>query len=341
MKMQNRYGLVFIAGLIFATGPAFGQAAPASQTAESTQSTPTAFTFDVASVRPAATLDQATIIAGLRAGKRPESMKVEGLRATFTYMSLKELIAYAYNVRVYQVSGPDWMLTDRFDISANMPDGSTRDNVPDMLQALLKERFNLTAHLEAKDHPVLGLMVAKSGAKLIESTTPPVAFDVNAPLKPGESQVDTVDGPIRLMRSPDGSTTYNMGARGKFTIKVDGDNGVMHLSGSAMTLKGFAVMLTSLGGGNGRQVVDMTGLTGRYELAVEFALTDLVSSLRDQGINIQTGPPGGGAGADASDPGGNFTVAQSLGKLGLKLESTHAVVQQLIVDHVDKDPTEN
>jgi len=45
--------------------------------------------------------------------------------------------------------------------------------------------------------------------------------------------------------------------------------------------------LNTLGGGNGRQVVDMTGLKGNYELAVEFSLSDLVSSLREQGIDIR------------------------------------------------------
>ena len=175
-----------------------------------------------------------------------------------------------------------------------------------------------------------------------EAAAPPAPIDDDAPLKPGETKVDSVDGPIRLLRNTDGSTTYNMGARGSFTLKVDGDTGTMHMDASGMTLRGFAVMLTSLGGGNGRQVVDMTGLKGNYQLAVEFSLSDLVSSLRDQGIEIPTRPGDTGPGpAAASDPTGDSTVSDALGKLGLKLEKTKANVEQLVIDHVEKAATEN
>jgi uncharacterized protein (TIGR03435 family) len=334
MKMRIRFGLTFTTGVLLAASAAFGQAA-------ATQPSAANLTFDVASVRPSAAMDQATILASLRAGKRPESMLIEGSRATYTYMSLKELMAAAYKVRTYQISGPDWLATDRFDIAAKLPDGASRDDVPAMLQALLVERFKLAAHLETKEHPVLGLVVGKGGSKLKESTTPNEAFDENAPLKPGETKVDSVDGPIRLLRNTDGSTTYNMGVRGSFTLRVDGNTGTMHMDASGMTLRGFAVMLSSLGGGNGRQVVDMTGLKGNYQLAVEFSLSDLVSSLRDQGIDVQTGPAASGTGPVPSDPSGDSTVSDALGKLGLKLEKTKANVEQLVVDHVEKAATEN
>jgi uncharacterized protein (TIGR03435 family) len=69
----------------------------------------------------------------------------------------------------------------------------------------------------------------------------------------------------------------------------------------------------------------------------------LVSSLRDQGLDIPTGPGGGGAGGGggASDPSGDTTVSDALQKLGLKLEKSKANLEQLVVDHVEKLPTEN
>ena len=85
----------------------------------------------------------------------------------------------------------------------------------------------------------------------------------------------------------------------------------------------------------------MTGLKGNYQLAVEFSLSDLVSSLRDQGIDVQTGPAASGTGPVPSDPSGDSTVSDALGKLGLKLEKTKANVEQLVVDHVEKVATEN
>jgi len=335
--MRNRFGLTLIAGMLVTASAALGQVAPATPASPAAPATVSPLTFDVASVRPAAPIDQATMLAGLRMGRRPEWMRVEGSRATFTYMSLKDLIGYGYKVRAYQVSGPEWMVTDRFDIAAKLPDGASRDDVPAMVQALLVERFKLAAHRETKEHPVLGLMIGKAGPKLKEAAAlAPV--DEDAPLKPGETKVDSIDGPIRLTRNADGSTNYNMGARGSFTLRIDGQTGTMHLIGSGMTIKGLAYMLTSLGG-NGRPVVDMTGLKGTYELAVDFSLADLVSSLRDQGIDIPTGPPGGNS--TASDPGGDSTVSDALGKLGLKLEKSKAMVEQLVVDHVEKAATEN
>jgi uncharacterized protein (TIGR03435 family) len=173
---------------------------------------------------------------------------------------------------------------------------------------------------------------------LKEGTEAAQPFDETTPLKPGESQVDSVDGPIRLLHNSDGSTTYNMGVRGSFTLTVDGQTGTMHLDAGGMTMKGLAYMLTTLGGGNGRPVVDMTGLNGRYQIAVAFSLADLVSSLRDQGIDVPTGPSSG-PGSTASDPAGDSTVSEALAKLGLKLEKSKAMIQQLVVDHVEKTAT--
>src|SRR5665213_1611547 len=94
-------------GLLLASATAFAQtaSAPASSGPASPvpgQPATSSLTFDVASVRPAAPIDQAVIMEGLRAGRRPESMQIEGSRATFKYMALKALIAYAYKVRTYQ-----------------------------------------------------------------------------------------------------------------------------------------------------------------------------------------------------------------------------------------------
>jgi uncharacterized protein (TIGR03435 family) len=340
MEMRIRLRLALTFASLIASSPAFAQTAPVTQAPSAAQ--PAAnLTFDVASVRPAAPIDQTTIMAGLRVGKLPDSSSIEGLRATYTYTPLKKIIAYAYKVRIYQVSGPDWLSTDRFDIAARLPEGATRDDVPAMLRALLADRFKLAAHLETKEHPVIGLVLGKGGPKLQQSTSPNQPIDESADLKPGETKLDSIDGQIRVMRNPDGSTTYNMGVRGTMILKVDGGTGTMHLIGHGMTLSGFAVMLTTLGGGNGRQVVDQTGLTGRYELAVDFSLTDLVSSLRDQGIDIPVRPGEASSGPVPADPGGDSTVSEALGKLGLKLVNTKSNVEQLVVDHIERTATEN
>jgi uncharacterized protein (TIGR03435 family) len=347
--MRTRFGSVLVGICLCGSGLAFGQGGSLpSGAAAAPSAASAAVAFEVASVRPAATIDQATIFAGLRAGRRPESMHIETDRATFTYMSLKQLAAYGYKVRAYQVSGPDWMTTDRFDIAAKLPDGAAKDDVPAMMQALLMDRFKLAAHLETKEHPVIGLMLAKGGAangssSKMKEVPAPGPLDESAPLKPGETKLDSIDGATILSHNSDGSTTYNMGTRGTMTLRVDGQTGTMQLEGSGMSMKGLAGMLTSLGGGNGRQVVDLTGLQGNYNVAVEFSLADLVAGLRETGISIPVGPgPGGpGAGTAASDPGGDSTVSEALGRLGLKLQPTKAPVEQLVIDHVEKAATEN
>ncbi|MDT7816445.1 MAG: hypothetical protein QOJ42_6361, partial [Acidobacteriaceae bacterium] len=52
---------------------------------------------------------------------------------------------------------PDWMTTERFDIVAKMPEGSTKEDAPKMLQTLLEDRFKLTTHRTSAEHPVLAL----------------------------------------------------------------------------------------------------------------------------------------------------------------------------------------
>jgi len=351
--MRNLFGLMLVVGALMATGAASAQVNSSSQTDTAMQTAASAqgstaaqaatgkLVFDVASVRPSAPPDMAKMMADLQAGKRPGSVHVDGSRATYTYQSLKDLIANAYKMRTYEINGPEWLSTDRFDIAARMPDGATKDDAPVMLQALLVERFKLAAHRDMSEQPVLALLVAKGGPKLKESTATPVAIDDNAPLKLGESKLDTTDGPILLIKNADGSTTYNMGVRGTFTLKFDGETRSMHLEASGMTLKGFAGMMTSLGGGEGRQVVDMTGLAGNYQVAVDFSLMDLMSSLHDQGIEVPTRPGGGAPSSTASDPEGYATVSQALAKLGLRLEKSRAQVQRLVIDHVEKMPTEN
>ena len=63
------------------------------------------------------------------------------------------------------------MKTERFDILAKMPEGATKEQVPEMLQSLLAERFGLTFHKEMREQPVYAPVVAKGGPKLKESST--------------------------------------------------------------------------------------------------------------------------------------------------------------------------
>jgi uncharacterized protein (TIGR03435 family) len=83
-----------------------------------------------------------------------------------TNVPLKRLIERAYNVKPFQVTGPEWMESVRVDISAKYPPDTKREDQPLMLRALLEERFKLAVHRKPQDLPGFGLVVAKGGFKL-------------------------------------------------------------------------------------------------------------------------------------------------------------------------------
>jgi len=352
--MRNRVG-VGLVGLVLSAGVAFGQADGAKAEGRRPISGNTAatagLTFDVASVRPSAPLDATKLQADMQAGKMPNfGMHLDGLRAEYNYMSLKELVVAAYKVKPYQVTGPDWMATQRYDIAARMPEGSKKEDAAAMLKALLTERFKLEAHMESQEKPVLALVTAKGGPKLKDSPTPE-PIDENAPLKPGERKMDLPDGPARVTQSLEPgkmSSTINMGTRGSYMQKIDGSTQVVQIDGTGVSMSGFVDILSQvmqIGGPSAKRVVDETGLTGHYEVSLSLSLADLMAAARAQGVDVQGGGPGGGGGAraaEAADPGGaGSTVYASVEKLGLKLESKKASVEQLVVTSAEKVPTEN
>src|SRR5438552_14757124 len=86
--------------------------------------------FEVASVRP--TKDRSD-----------ESMIVNPGGINYARVTLHNCLEAAYGVKPYQVSGPDWLDSDRFDITARAPGARSREEVMMMLRALLADRFKL------------------------------------------------------------------------------------------------------------------------------------------------------------------------------------------------------
>jgi len=355
--MQRRSVLPLAAILLLSTATALGQPAPAGQSSPAAQTASASnLTFDVASVHA---VDMSQLQAAAQAGKMPKfGLSIDGLRAEYNLMSLQDLIGIAYKIKPYQISGPDWLSQQgfnqpRFNIAARMPEGSTSDDAPAMLQALLKDRFKLVAHTTEQEHPVLALVVGKGGPKMKDASGPAVPLDLTAELKPNQMKMDMGDGPMIVTRNTDGSATMNMGLKGTFSQRVDMQAKVVHIDADHLNMDGFADLLTrmlQIGGPGqpGSQVVNMTGLTGSYQVSMELNLADLMAAAQAQG---GAGPPSGGASGapagaaapQASDPGGGAgsSVFDSVEKAGLKLEKRKATVQQLFVDSAEKTPTEN
>src|SRR5690348_16595773 len=113
---------------------------------------PSHLQFEVASVRavPQGHIDVVNI-----------GLHLDGAQVHVNALDFRDYVAMAYRVKQYQVTGPDWISGARFDINAKLPDGAKSDQVPEMLQTLLAERFQLKMHREKKDLPVYALILGK------------------------------------------------------------------------------------------------------------------------------------------------------------------------------------
>src|SRR5262245_60648173 len=119
-------------------------------------------TFEVASIRPSAE----------QVNQASAGMRVAGAQVRLTGMSLKDYIGIAYSVKPQQIAGPDWLGQQRFDLAATIPAGSSVAQVPQMMRALLAERFQMTMHRETREFPVYVLGVSKSGVRFQPSPAP-------------------------------------------------------------------------------------------------------------------------------------------------------------------------
>ena len=299
--------------------------------------------FEVASIRSAEALNPQMILSG----KMRVGMKVDGAMVSIGFVSLKDLVAMAYDVKPYQITGPDWMAQQRFDVTAKLPEGATKEQVPAMLRALLEERFHLKAHKENKDQNVYGLEVAKGGHKLKEA--PPLPTEPPPPAPETKSDIVLNSGDqtlrVKMTGSPGGAqgAVINGGKNGAMKMSM-GQNGQMRMEMERVTMEEFVTMLTPM---LDRPVVDRTGLKGPYQIALDLNMQDMMQAAMKSGalagLPVGQPPPGvGGAagGLAASDPSGG-SIFQSVQQLGLKLEKQKAPVETVVVDSAEKSPTEN
>ena len=322
-------GWALIAFALLSASQVLAQSTPATNAPQ--------LAFEVASIKPSGDIQ-----ALVASGKMPNFMpKIDDSQVNVHFMSLEQLIVMAYEVKQYQVSGPDWIKTTRFDIEAKLPDGAKKDQVPAMLRALLEERFKLTIHRETREHPVYALIVSKDGSKLVPSP-PDTPVDPERTPDKNETVVDTPDGKVSVRSTGRGEgATFNMSGGRAGNVKMSMSNGVMHMEASKMTMPLLAQQLSPM---LDRPVIDMTELKGSYVVSLELSMADMMSAARASGMMVRGGPDGAGASAtatgDASDPSG-YSVFASIQKLGLKLDKQKLPLDFIVVDHLEKVPTEN
>ncbi len=273
-------------------------------------SSQSAATFEVASIRPSSEqINQAS--AGMR---------VAGAQVHLTGMSLKDYVGIAYGVKPQQIAGPDWLGQQRFDLAATIPAGSSVAQVPQMMRALLAERFQMTMHRETREFPVYVLGVAKGGARFQPSPAP-VA-------KP---ETDEKPPAVNVAASGAGNgVAVDLGGGSTFAL---GNN---RLEVHRMTMASFAETLTRF---VDRAVLDQTGMVGVYDVVLNIPPDDYLPLLVRSGVNAGvTLPPQALRLLDGanSDP-----LSGPLRDVGLTLESRKSPLEVIVVDSMAKTPTEN
>jgi uncharacterized protein (TIGR03435 family) len=233
---------------------------------------------------------------------------------TWSNAALRNILMTAYDVQTYQVTAPDWMGTERYDIVAKVPAGATKAQVNVMWQNLLKERFGMVLHHESKDFQVDELTIPKGGSKLKETSDPNIepftpAAGPPKPDKNGFPQLNGSGAIISIFPGANGATA-TMRARGLPSSEI-----AIRLANSLR-----------------RPVIDKTGLTGKYDFVLEFT-PDLSGIPLPAGFTTNDGN-------NATDPGTNIASAVEK-QLGLKLTSTKGKLDVIVVDRAEKVPTEN
>ena len=273
--------------------------------------TPARPEFEVASIKPSPPLFARANIG----------VHIDGALVSCTFFSLRDYIGMAYRVKAYQISAPEWVASTRFDIHAKLPAGG-RDQVPEMLRALLDDRFKLQMHHDSRQFPVYALVVAKGGAKMKES--PP---DPDTPSAPDAGPKNAVN--VTASGGREG-TSVNLGHGSYFTFANN------RFEARKLSMPSMAEMLARF---VDRPIVDMTELQGNYDFTLEVTPEDframMVRAAIAAGVSL---PP---EAMRALDTTSGDSLGAALQLLGLKLEARKAPMDVLVVDHMEKSPTEN
>jgi uncharacterized protein (TIGR03435 family) len=236
-----------------------------------------------------------------------------GGRFSVTAFTVKMLVGRGYAVPELRIVGaPEWAETERYDVEAKAPEDAAAQPVQPMIQALLAERFQLKAHKETRDLPVYELTVPRNGSKMKLSgdQTPP------APLAPPPGGPGGPPPPFAPGQRPRGTVGSSIGD-GRFVIEA-----------SAVPI---STLVNALQQRVDRPIIDKTGLTGLFDIRLEWAPGAEAPPLPFT-RNPDAPPP------PPVDGPSVFTAIQE--QLGLRLESAKGPTEVVVIDSVQK-PTEN
>ncbi len=191
------------------------------------------------------------------------------------------------------IGGPDWINTKKYAIQGK-PTDSMRDAMLTMtsdeqgrqrewmMQSLLAERFQLKAHFEMRYMQYFELVLAKGGSKMKE--------------------------------------VHEAAGRAVMREKTGDKGTTLELNGTAMPMRGLISLLMANSDIGGRSIIDETGLTGTYDVTLDW-------------VPMQTG-----TGPVESGGPGLFTALQE--QLGLRLVAMKGPVEVVMIDHIEM-PSQN
>jgi uncharacterized protein (TIGR03435 family) len=247
------------------------------------------FAYDVVSIKP----HKSDGMNGSMINSAPD-----GYRAVNVTMQNTVLNAYSTGLQLQITGGPSWLNDTRYDIDAKLA-----PEVADALKKLsLDDRNFVQRYMMQK--------MLKERANL--------AAHVDTKEVPGYDLVIGKNGP-KLKDSDPTSKDYG-------TMRImPTEQGRLSITAKGMKMVSLA---RNLSGPAGRPVIDKTGLTGSYDITLEF------TPERINGSNAGSAVPG--AVPDAADPGGPTIMAALEEQLGLKLVSSRGSMQVVVIEHIDK-----
>ncbi|HXS11446.1 MAG TPA: TIGR03435 family protein [Acidobacteriaceae bacterium] len=228
---------------------------------------------------------------------------------------LLQLLVFAYAKNMYQIIDfrrqlPAWARDMLFDVEARTEGSPTKDEMRAMVRSLLEDRFQLKLHTESQKTDVLRLEVVHPGKlgpniRPYASTEPPC--DAVPPY-----------GDVSVALTPAGFPAYC----GVLLWIPGTPNGEMRIGGRRLTSADIALGVGAAADFIQRPVVDATGLTGTYDLLLDYAPV--------------TSDP-----ARSTETSNALPLEIALRKqLGLKLQPGKGSVETYVIDHVSK-PSEN
>lgn len=265
-------------------------------------------TFEVASVRLAPAPDGKTPARRVSGVPGPNDNDPGRFSAR---IDLMQLVLMAYDIPIYRLSEQSDLYLERVDVEARMPVDTTREQFNAMLQNLLADRLGLKVHWATQQIDMYALVVAKGGPKLKAAAADSPQANDDASQNGNPDRVGQNGFPM----PPAGNGPWR-GATPGGKIGLRGHNETMSELAAAIGTQTLEAPLT-----------DATGLTGRYDYTIFWSMTATSAARR--------GMPS----IDDADGPSIFDAVQE--QLGLKIEKRKGPVQMLVVDHVEKKPTEN